>query len=141
MTPAELAALHAAAKPLSRSWSADEFADLLAHPGHLLATGPDSFALGRLILDEAELLMLATHPRARRQGQGRATLAAFHRMAAQRGAATVFLEVAVDNSPARTLYGHAGYVQAGRRRGYYTRPGDVAVDALILRRILPVVAV
>lgn len=44
----------------------------------------------------------------------------------------MYLEVADRNGAARALYARAGYVPAGRRRGYY-RDGD---DALVLRKPL-----
>lgn len=45
----------------------------------------------------------------------------------------MFLEVAADNDAARALYAKLGFVEAGRRHGYY---GDGA-DALVLRHSLP----
>jgi ribosomal-protein-alanine N-acetyltransferase len=45
------------------------------------------------------------------------------------------LEVAVDNAAALRLYRRAGFAEAGRRRGYYERPGG-RVDALVLTRVL-----
>ena len=48
----------------------------------------------------------------------------------------MFLEVAVDNPAAIALYQAAGFVPAGRRRGYYRRQGADAMDALVLRRTL-----
>ena len=48
------------------------------------------------------------------------------------GAASVTLEVAVDNVAALALYECLGFVEAGRRRDYYRRPGG-RVDALVLR--------
>jgi ribosomal-protein-alanine N-acetyltransferase len=44
--------------------------------------------------------------------------------------------VAADNIAAQQLYRGCGFVENGRRRGYYRRRG-IAVDALILRRTLP----
>lgn len=135
MTPADMARIHAAAMLVPRPWSASEIADLLA-TGAFGVAGDHAFAIGRVTLDEAELLTLATDPAHQRQGHARATLAAYHAGAAQRGARASLLEVAADNGPARTLYAHAGYREVGRRRGYYLIPGSSAVDALILRRAL-----
>ncbi|NCO20662.1 MAG: GNAT family N-acetyltransferase [Rhodobacterales bacterium] len=137
MTPAEMAAIHAAAMSTPRPWSGGEFAALLALPG-TFATDivPHAFALGRVTLDEAELLTLATHPDHRRLGLARAHLAAFHHRAAACGAARAFLEVAADNAPARALYDAAGYTTAGTRRGYYTGANGAAVDALVMVRWL-----
>lgn len=127
MTPAELAQLHARAFTTPRPWSEAEFRELLA-AGAFLLTQPRAFLLGRVIADEAELLTLATDPAARRQGAGRALVAAFAQEAAARGATTAFLEVASDNAPARALYAATGWQQAGQRRNYYAQ----GVDALVL---------
>ncbi len=132
--PAALAATHEAAFAPERGWSPTEFADLLAAPGAILSGDEDSYVLGRIALDEAEILTLATKPEHRRQGRAAAALAAFHAAARAAGAETVFLEVAEDNASARALYAAANYVRVGRRPGYYPRPDRAAVAALILRR-------
>nr|WP_245866644.1 GNAT family N-acetyltransferase [Kandeliimicrobium roseum] len=131
MSPEALARLHAAAME-SRGWSAAEFAALLAQRGVFVTGDSRCFALGRVVVDEAELLMLATDPAHRRQGLGRATLAAFHEEARARDAATAFLEVDEANRAARALYAAAGYAETGRRRGYYRHDGGPATDALTM---------
>ncbi|WP_341211243.1 GNAT family N-acetyltransferase [uncultured Limimaricola sp.] len=137
MTEAQaLAMTYAAAFPGERHWSATEFSDLLAAPGTILSGDALSFVLGRVTLDEAEILTLATYPDHRRQGRARAALEAFHDAARAAGADTAFLEVAEDNAAACALYAAAGYVQAGRRRGYYPRAGQPPAAALILMRPL-----
>lgn len=136
MTPdAEaLAALHAAA--FARGWSASEFDTFLADPACLLVARPTGFALARLALDEAELLTIATDPQHRRQGVARSLLSELLALAAARGAAVMFLEVAEDNAPAQGLYTVFGFEAAGRRKAYYPRPDGPAVDALVLRKSL-----
>ena len=136
MTPDDMARLHAAAMTTPRPWSAAEFASLLAMPSIFAIATPQALALGRVTLDEVELLTLATDPAHRRQGHGGATLAAFHKTARTSGAVTAFLEVAASNTPARALYHAAGYHQIGKRRGYYKSPHGNADDALILSRAL-----
>ncbi len=133
---AALAATHAAAFDRDRGWSAEEFDALLAAPGCVFAGDAASFVLGRVTLDEAEILTLATAPEARRQGRAAAALARFGDAARDAGAVTAFLEVTEDNAAARQLYAAAGYRQVGRRPGYYSRPGQAPVAALILRRSL-----
>ncbi|SDE34798.1 GNAT family N-acetyltransferase [Limimaricola pyoseonensis] len=136
--PAALAETYARAFPDERHhWSAAEFAELLAAPGAVLSGDADSFVLGRVTLDEAEIVTLATRPELRRQGRAARALDAFHAAAQAKGAERVFLEVAEDNAAARALYDRAGYAAAGRRPGYYARPGRPPVAALILRRDLP----
>lgn len=136
MTAAELAAIHAAAFADTRPWTEAEFAALLADPAHLLTRDGRAFVLGRIILDEAEILTLASHPDSQRQGQARRALAAFEQAAQAKGAAQVFLEVAEDNAAARALYAAAGYRQTGRRPGYYRTYSGQSVAALILSRAL-----
>ncbi len=136
MTPGYLAALHARCFVTPRPWSAQEFADFLATPGvYHCAAGP-GFALGRVILDEAELLTLAVDPAHRRRGLARIALAAFEDEAARRGAARAFLEVAADNTAARAFYAGAGWAECGLRRGYYRDPQGRATDAVIYEKPL-----
>ena len=52
------------------------------------------------------------------------------------GAAVIWLEVAVDNAAAISLYQGLGFEAAGRRNHYYARDGGAAVDALIMRHVL-----
>lgn len=137
MDAAALARLHGHCFTLPPPWSEAAFAGLLAQPGVFLLTEPAGFVLGRVILDEAELLTLAVDPAARRQGTGRRLLAAFAAEASARGATRAVLEVAAGNAAARALYAGAGWAEAGRRRGYYRGTGGVVDDALILARALP----
>jgi [ribosomal protein S18]-alanine N-acetyltransferase len=132
-----MAALHAAAMTVPRPWSVTEIADLLASPGTFVTGDPAGFAMGRVILDEAELLSLAVHPGHRRQGRGRACLAAFEVEAARRGARLFHLEVAADNAGAIALYESAGYVRTGLRRGYYRTSSGEVIDALLLSKSGP----
>jgi len=131
-----LAATHALAFTDTRSWSADEFRSLLADPSVFLTGNADAFVLGRVVLDEAEILTLATHPDVRRQGRARVVLEEFTNEAAKRGAVTVFLEVAADNIPAISLYLGAGFTEIARRSGYYRKTDGSTVDAVILRRVI-----
>ena len=136
MTPDALADLHAAAFAQDRPWTAPEFASLLSLPGSLLLGDGRAFLLGRVVLDEAEVLTLATHPGHRRQGLAAALLASFEAEARSLGAIHAFLEVAEDNLPARVLYEGHGYAEVGRRRAYYARSDATAAAALVLARPL-----
>lgn len=136
MTPEQLAALHRSAFATSRGWSAKEFHDLLTSPLCFAVTRPQGFAVGRVVAGEAELLTIATHPDSQGQGIGRACLATFEAEAAQRGAASAFLEVGADNPAAIHLYRSAGWHETGRRKGYYTRSDGGVVDALLMGKAL-----
>ncbi|WP_093361320.1 GNAT family N-acetyltransferase [Tropicimonas isoalkanivorans] len=94
------------------------------------------FALGRVIVDEAELLTLAVDPPARRHGLGRALLADFETSAASRGATSALLEVSAANAPAIALYTAAGFLRTGHRPGYYRTPHGARIDALLLAKAL-----
>ena len=133
---AALADTHRRAFTDERPWSAGEFADLLDKPTTRLTGDAQSFVLGQIVADEAEVLTLATHPDHRRRGLARAALDAFLDAAATAGAATVFLDVAADNAPALALYARAGFAECGRRPRYYARTGGTAVDAVLMRRDL-----
>src|SRR5437879_6438727 len=122
-------------------WSAHEIASLLAGPGgygfvveaHGSLAG---FILCRVIVDESEVLTLATVPDLRRRGVARAMVEAAMHAAAAGGAQALFLEVAADNLAAIALYAQAGFVQVGVRAGYYAHESAAPVDALVLRRAL-----
>ncbi len=133
-----MAALHGACFP-DRPWSADEIAALLARPTTCCVTDPDgrAMAVAQVIPDEAEILTIAVAPDARRDGRGTRLLARLRAAATHRGAARLFLEVAEDNPGARALYARDGFVETGRRAGYYRRADGTRIDALILSRPLP----
>jgi ribosomal-protein-alanine N-acetyltransferase len=127
---ARLAALHAEA--FEASWDASAFETLLDQPGMKAVEAADGFILIRTVAGEAEILTLAVRPSARRRGLGADLLAKGLVLALAGGAGRLFLEVAEDNLAARALYARAGFTEAGRRRGYYARPGGPAADALVL---------
>lgn len=128
---AEAARLHALAFDPAEAWGPDAIRLMLEMPGTFGVLRPGAgFVLARVAADEAEILTLAVAPAARRQGTGGALLAAAMAGAVARGAGAMFLEVSDRNTPARALYGAAGFEEVGRRRRYY---GDGA-DALVLRR-------
>jgi ribosomal-protein-alanine N-acetyltransferase len=130
-----LAAIHASA--FSSPWDAKSLADLMASPGvFAMSNDAHGFILIRVVEDEAEVLTLAVTPLARRKGLGRRLTNSAELLAAQKGAADLFLEVAADNSAAIALYESAGFRQAGLRAGYYPRPAGGTVDALILKKRL-----
>jgi ribosomal-protein-alanine N-acetyltransferase len=134
MSPEALAAVHTAA--FDRPWDAATFATLLGQAGVLALGDDDGFILIRVVLDEAEILTLAVRPEARRRGLGRGLVEAAGHLAGSRGAARLYLEVAEDNAAARALYADAGFVQVGRRPGYYGRQDGPAVAALLFARNL-----
>lgn len=131
---AELAAIHAACFITPRPWSAVEIAALLDSPHAFVATESGGFLIGRAIAGEAELLTVAVLPDRRRLGLGARLVQAFLAESKLREAETAFLEVAARNTAAIGLYHRAGFVETGRRKGYYRDPTGESDDALILSR-------
>lgn len=134
-----LAALHEQAFPPADRWGAQAIGLMLDLPGHFAlladaAGAPAGFAMGRVAVDQAEVLTIAVHPGARRAGLGRSLMLALADHAAQRGAVELFLEVAETNDAARALYAALGAAAAGRRRAYYPDGGDALVLRLPLSR-------
>ena len=82
-----------------------------------------------MIVDESHISTLAVHPDWRGQGLGEMLLVALIEASILRGAAEVTLEVRVSNVVAQNLYLKYGFVQVGRRKGYYH---DNHEDALIM---------
>jgi ribosomal-protein-alanine N-acetyltransferase len=137
--PAVMAVMEAAFEPrFGEGWTAAQCAGLLPLPGVWLTVARASgdtvgFALSRVVLDEAELLLLAVKPDARRRGVGKSLLDHFIAAAINRGAQRVHLEVREGNSAVK-LYRTSGFTLAGRRRRYYTGLDGELYDALSLSR-------
>ena len=136
MTPEEMVEIHVRAMRHSTPWSLPTIKGFLAAPGAVVVTRAAAFALGRVIVDEAELQTVAVAPEAQGRGLGRDCLAAFEQSAAARGAARVFLEVAEANGAALNLYRSRGYIETGMRPAYYTAPDGKTHDALMMSKAL-----
>ncbi len=78
----------------------------------------------------ADIMTLAVAPAYQRCGLGERLVSELLRRAAQRGAASVLLEVRADNHAALRLYERRGFERVAVRRRYY-QPDDV--DAYVLR--------
>ena len=130
-----MATLHACAMTTPAPWRARDFAGFLATPGVFLIGSAHGFALGRVTLDEAELLTLAVEPAHQRAGIGAQLLAGFEESAHNLAAKQAFLEVAANNSAAKALYAKSGWRETGLRRGYY-RAKPARIDAILMRKAL-----
>lgn len=82
-----------------------------------------------LLVDEAHIATIATHPDHRRQGIAKELLTYALRYMAKEGAATSFLEVRESNMPAQEMYRTFGYEAVGRRKRYYK---DTDEDAILM---------
>ena len=85
---------------------------------------------GMLItVDEGQITNVAVHPDHRRKGFGAAIVRARLRHAKDERLESVSLEVRASNTAAIELYKRAGFVEAGRRKGFYNKPTE---DALVM---------
>lgn len=135
--PTTLSKVHRAAFTASRGWSVDEFAALLASRHIFAVEIAGGFALGRVVVDESELLTIAVTPEQQGQGIGRALLIEFEQTSRGRGATRGFLDVAADNMSALSLYARANWCESGRRVGYYTRSDGAKQDAILMEKHFP----
>ena len=133
----EIGELHAGL--FDKAWDAQSIARLLEHPGSIafLARLGDpmqtvGFILSLLAADEAEILTLGVHKDRQRRQIGRRLVEAMARAAKKAEARRLFLEVSEANKAALALYRRLGFLEVGRRKGYYERPGSPPEDALTL---------
>jgi len=131
-----LARVHAACFNRPRPWSSEEFAELLQPANTILITRDQGFVLARTAHDEAEILTIAVMPSVRRRGIGRNLLLGLERGLGAKNIRHLFLEVSAANTAALALYYSLGFVESGRRSGYYPTAAATAQDALILSKTL-----
>jgi ribosomal-protein-alanine N-acetyltransferase len=101
--------------PASRCWVADMDGRVV---GMLVAW---------MIVDEIHIATFATHPDYRQQGIGKNLLLHTLRSAKEEGVVTSFLEVRESNDAALEMYRKFGYVESGRREGYYKDNDEAAI--------------
>ena len=127
------------ASPEAAAWSRAALEALLREP----ATGSVwvaehegevvGFILFRVVDKEAELLNLAVHPQWRRRRVASRLMEQVLEQVIRLGAERIFLEVRESNGAALRLYRRYGFVESGRRPGYYANPSE---DAVLLSRSL-----
>lgn len=119
-------------------WKEEDFEDLLEGDGvfgYLAADGDEALGmiLARVAAGEMEVLTIAVPEGYRRKGVAKALMTAALGAARQAGAGAAFLEVAVDNAAAASLYAGLGFRRAGLRKNYYDRGPQGLADALVMR--------
>ena len=137
MTPFDIAGVAAVEKSSYQfPWSEGIFRDCVRVgylcrvaecEGEIVAYGIVAMGAG-----EAHVLNLCVSPRMRGRGVGRQMLMLLIERASQAGMQDVFLEVRPSNMHAIALYQSVGFVEVGRRRGYY-QAVEGREDALVLK--------
>lgn len=120
------------------AWTAPQCAGLMPMPGvwlTLARSGDEivGFSLARIVVKEAELLLLAVKQGSQGNGVGQTLLDGFIHAAKLRGADRMHLEVR-DGNRAINLYLKAGFSEVGRRRNYYSGRNGKLFDALTLAK-------
>ena len=92
----------------------------------------NGYLLATMIDDEAEILSIGVTPDRQRQGVGKRLLQHFFEHGASQNMTRVVLEVAENNVPALGLYCDFGFVEFGRRKGYY-KQGNRKIDAIMMK--------
>jgi ribosomal-protein-alanine N-acetyltransferase len=87
-----------------------------------------------MIIDEAHIASLATHPEYRQQGIAKQLLVEALDNAYTEGARTAFLEVRAGNDVARRMYQKFGFDEVGRRERYYKDNNEDAI-LMTLKRL------
>lgn len=87
-----------------------------------------------MIVDEAHIASLATHPEFRRQGIAKQLLVESLDRAYSEGARTALLEVRAGNAAARQMYQTFGFEEVGRRERYYKDNNEDAI-LMTLKRL------
>ena len=100
--------------------------------GEIVAYGIVAMGAG-----EAHILNLCVNEAMRGRGIGRQMLKLLVERSAQAGMQDVFLEVRPSNLHAIALYQSVGFIEVGRRRGYY-QAVEGREDALVLKLSIPV---
>ena len=100
--------------------------------GEIVAYGIVAMGAG-----EAHILNLCVNEAMRGRGIGRQMLKLLVERSAEAGMQDVFLEVRPSNLHAIALYQSVGFIEVGRRRGYY-QAVEGREDALVLKLSIPV---
>ena len=138
ITAKALAALHAL--HFTPSWSEDDFALHIERETDRICTQFDDqtligFSVCRVVAGQAEILTILIHPDYQGQGLGAELLREADEDCKSRGADIIFLDVAVDNPAAISLYKKSGYTAYAKRPGYYRR-ADGRVGAILFQKKL-----
>ena len=137
MTEADIAQLAQLEKQcFSDPWSESAFQYELQNPLSLWLVASDGenvagYVGSQTVMGEADMMNLAVSHAYRRKGVGEKLVLDLIQRLNDLQTHSLTLEVRVSNTPAIALYEKLGFIQVGRRPGYYRNPKE---DAYILRK-------
>ncbi len=118
-------------------WPKEALAMLLEEGRYAVISREDGRICGygaiQYVLDEGEVVNIATHPDMRGRGIGGEIMAELLRYAREVGLTYITLEVRVSNETARRLYERNGFAPLGLRKKFYAHPSE---DAIVMGRTL-----
>lgn len=120
----------------SDPWSESAFEYELRNPLSLWLVAADGeivagYVGSQTVMGEADMMNIAVKPVYRRQKIAEKLVLSLIEKLNEKDAKSLTLEVRVSNAPAISLYEKLGFIQVGRRPGYYRNPRE---DAYILRK-------
>jgi ribosomal-protein-alanine N-acetyltransferase len=124
--------------PAAAHWTRPQYEAAVEQPERLFLIAEQEGSLAGFMVAfigtaEWELENIAVLPSARRCGIGRSLLRALVVAAERAGATEVRQEIRASNQAAQQLGQRAGFMQDGRRRGYYHDPQE---DALLFKYLV-----
>jgi ribosomal-protein-alanine N-acetyltransferase len=88
------------------------------------------------VLDEFHLLTFAVTQAEQKKGYARILLEKMLEFARARQFVSILLEVRVSNQRALSVYRRFGFIEIGRRKGYYASENFAREDAIVMRLLL-----
>lgn len=123
-------------------WTREHFEEAL-RSGYLCMVareevGMVGFAIARTLVDDAELLLIAVDPMARRSGLATLLLNALLDRLRHAGKSPLHLEVRASNHGALAFYEARKFVRTGLRKNYYPNGvlGNQREDAVLMQRVV-----
>ena len=120
---------------MNNPWKADAYQEAISSDHAFVMVAEQDgkiagFAVFYLTPPESELPDIVVSQEYRSHGLGRMLLTHCFDELRTKSIETIFLEVRVSNTPARTLYEHLGFESIGTRKYFYSNPTE---DALCMR--------
>jgi ribosomal-protein-alanine N-acetyltransferase len=119
-------------------WTRGNFLDSLysSYETWILRDGSGSLAAYFLMMyavDEAHLLNITVRRGLHGKGIGRMQLDKVKALAREHGMTSILLEVRPSNLRAMQIYERYGFLQIGKRKGYYPAANNMREDAIVMR--------
>ncbi len=132
---ADLAAIHQ--KCFDAPWNYQTFNQLLEEKTScgfvaMVERVPVGFILGRVVLEESEILTFAVDPAHQRQGIGKMLLTQFQNFLNQMSVKSLYLEVDEGNKRALELYESKEFCLISTRPNYYLKSDGSQSDAKVM---------